>query len=466
MRIRVPESEGDSTSEVESFFSLESENMTGPLNSQTPQGQDAPMLDADSGESSTRNQQTPHQEAVDLSNISPALYQALLLKITQDLQNQALSNQQSSTQPSLMQQPSIQQSSMQEPAMQQFSTQQHQIKHPTYHQAPVFLANFSTQSQWPMWDGMITSINSHVFQMKVKIEEQRGMLGSDRNVCLSIFNSIPSEKHPRILNWFETGGPDLKYNWVDFLEHLKAQFGDKQARQVAGNLFNRMRMGSCQYFSDFLTEFEIKLSQCGGTRRDDESKISLLETAINAPLRQLLLSKSMPTDDYQKWVSKVRVVAARLENTPSYRPSGSAGRKTWYLPQNGSASFFISKNSKDKAGPSLDSDGDTKVGGINAMKSLQTIISALNGVNKNLYQSKPRAKWRSLDEFKRLSQEGKCIRCQKKGHDTRLCPKYRAAKRPANLGHIKSHDDVSLQKYLSETNFDDDISDAEVSGEE
>ncbi|KAI0991269.1 hypothetical protein K3495_g16918, partial [Podosphaera aphanis] len=174
---------------------------------------------------------------------------------------------------------------------------------------------------------------------------------------------------------------------------------------VAGNLLNRMRMGSSQYFSDFLTEFEIKLSQCGGTQRDDESKISLLETAINAPLPQLLLSKSMPTDDYQKWVSKVRVVAARLENTPSYRPSGSTGRKTWYIPQNGSASNFIPENPKDRAGPSIDADGDTKMSGINAMKSLRTIISALNGANKSQDQNKPRAKWRSMEEFKRLSEE-------------------------------------------------------------
>ncbi|KAI0993688.1 hypothetical protein K3495_g14495 [Podosphaera aphanis] len=106
------------------------------------------------------------------------------------------------------------------------------------------------------------------------------------------------------------------------------------------------------------------------------------------------------------------------------------------------------------------------MGGINTIRSLQTIISALNGINKNQDQSKPRAKWRSLDEFKRLSQEGKCIRCQKKGHDTRLCPKFRAAIRPANVGHIKSHDSVSFQKTLLETNMDDDTSDAEVSGEE
>lgn len=79
-----------------------------------------------------------------------------------------------------------------------------------------------------------------------------------------------------------------------------------------------MRMGAHQMFSDFLQDFEIKLSQCGGQNIDDETKIYQLETAINVRLRDLLLSKSLPTNDYQKWVSTVRAVVGRLENTPSY----------------------------------------------------------------------------------------------------------------------------------------------------
>lgn len=72
-----------------------------------------------------------------------------------------------------------------------------------------------------------------------------------------------------------------------------------------------------------------------------------------------------------------------------------------------------------------------------------------------------------MEEFKRLSEEGKYRKCQKKGHSTRLCPKYYAAIKPTNVGHIKSHNIASIQKLLSETsNQIDEGSDEGVLGEE
>lgn len=114
------------------------------------------------------------------------------------------------------------------------------------------------------------------------------MLGSDRAICLHIFDSIPEVKQPRILNWFQKGGPDETFNWQSFLDHVKDQFENKQVRKTITSQSQRMRMGYNQYFVDFLQEFELKLSQCGVTKWDDYRKISILETGIKSSLRDLL----------------------------------------------------------------------------------------------------------------------------------------------------------------------------------
>lgn len=145
------------------------------------------------------------------SNIPPALYEALYKKILQDVVNQSLNAQQVNHG--------------------QFP-QNHYNQNFQHPQSSAH--SVEGASRWATWNGSITSIDSHIFQLKVKIEEHRTALGTDRNVCLNIFETIPSDKHPRIINWFQTGGPDGKYSWENFLAHIKDQFGDKQARQDSG----------------------------------------------------------------------------------------------------------------------------------------------------------------------------------------------------------------------------------------
>lgn len=93
-----------------------------------------------------------------------------------------------------------------------------------------------------------------------------------------------------------------------------------------------MRMGKNQLFVDFLQDFELKITQCNCSHWPDDSKISLLESGINHTLRNILLSKSLPEDDYTKWVSKVKRVAGRLENSLSYQQKGRSEKKLGTCP--------------------------------------------------------------------------------------------------------------------------------------
>lgn len=104
------------------------------------------------------------------------------------------------------------------------------------------------------------------------------------------------------------------------------------------------------------------------------------------------------------------------------------GKITWYVPQNGSTSYLVPSAQYSRNACNTDADGDTIMGGINSIQALQSAINALNQTKEDPDDNRPRAKWRSLEEFKRLTKEAKCIRCTSKAHKSRMCPKYRAAK--------------------------------------
>lgn len=310
MSFWVPDIETDSTDGEQSFYSQGSYTMSAKARQSGPNDEDHDMIQEQRSTSETlqeqQNRPLQNPGASYLSAIPPDIYAALREQLTREILSQ-LPN------PILETQPQYAQSSNPLAYTPNSKDTSQQIPPP------------STVNQWPVWDGLQTTFDSYLFQIRVKIEEERNFLGSNRSICLNIFRSIPPIKQPRILHWFEIGGPNGNYQWDLFLNHIKEQFENRQARQTAGNLLQRMRMGENQFFIDYLQDFELKVSQCGGSWSDN-NKIMHLDTGLNSRLRLLLLSKSLPDDDYLKWVSKVKAVAGRLENTPNYRPKGCSGK--------------------------------------------------------------------------------------------------------------------------------------------
>jgi hypothetical protein len=80
-------------------------------------------------------------------------------------------------------------------------------------------------TKWPVWDGKTNSFKTHACLLRVKIKEDWSIPGTDRAICMGMFNSIPADKRPRISHWFETGGPTGDYDWEEFLVVLKDKFG-------------------------------------------------------------------------------------------------------------------------------------------------------------------------------------------------------------------------------------------------
>lgn len=301
-------------------------------------------------------------------------------------------------------------------------------------------------TKWPVWDGKIDSFKTHACLLRVKIEEDRTILGTNRAICMEMFNSIPADKRPRVSHWFETGGSMGDYDWEEFLVALKDKFEDKQAKQTAGDQLSRMRMGATQHFADYLQDFEFKLSQCDGLAWPDRTKIIYLNTSINSKLKEKLVSKSLPDDDYAKWTRKVQDVASRLESLPSYRPKGSTNTKTWYLAQGGNGRH-AQDTLESNGTPKVDYDGDTLMTGVSGLSigNLAALINAIQG-NRNRSgpsgekggrsrqpregNDRPRAPWRSQEDLRRLATENKCFRCEKVGHRSFQCLTYRPAAKP------------------------------------
>jgi hypothetical protein len=292
-------------------------------------------------------------------------------------------------------------------------------------------------TKWPVWDGKVDSFKTHAYLLRVKIEEDKAILGTNRAICMEIFNSLPADKRPRVAHWFESGGPDGDYDWEVFLFTLKEKFEDKQAKQTAGDQLSRMRMGATQYFADYLQDFEFKLSLCDGLGWPDRTKIIYLNTSINSKLKEKLVSKSLPDDDYTKWTKKVSDVASRLENLPLYRSKDSTTTKTWYLSPVGCGGKLSQDTLGPENAPKVDADGDTPMIGMSGLSinALTSLINAIQGNGKGERQLKrkdkrPRAPWRTPDEIRKLAAENKCYRCEKIGHLSSQCRAYRPPERP------------------------------------
>ena len=157
MSYRFPDSIVDSSDDEITFHSPENSTMSGQNNQQVPSNEgDRATRERHDGSSIPQEQPNlaPSQSGpFDLSNIPPEVYQAIFERATQQILNSAQNFTASVAPP------------------------------------PPILRK---TSKWPAWDGSNISFEAHVFNLKVKIEEDKLMLGSDRSICLNIFNSIPT----------------------------------------------------------------------------------------------------------------------------------------------------------------------------------------------------------------------------------------------------------------------------------
>jgi len=306
------------------------------------------------------------------------------------------------------------------------------------------------EAKWPEWDGRAESLRSYLFELKVKKEEDRPLLGTNRSICLKMLSTLPKDKKCQVDSWFENGGDDGKYDWVKFLDHFKELFEDKQALLTAGKELIRLKQGVRQPFYQFVRQFELKIAQCGGEKWDSLMKIVHLNNSLNEELEKALIGIDLPPlDNYYQWRDKVSEVAGRLESYQA-RPLET---RTPIGPLN------LSHSSAGKT-TSRDADGDILMTGVNALLTMLNKSNTSNDVGALLAglgnlphnrskDNRPRAPWRSQQDFLKLVSDGVCTRCAKSGHLSKDCPTFRSALRPKvdlNSTMISKNDNSDLGK--------------------
>lgn len=148
--------------------------------------------------------------------------------------------------------------------------------------------------------------------------------------------------------------------------HFDEQFEDVEAMLEAAEVLGRMRQGHNQYFEDFLRDFESQCSLCDVNIWGPTGKIALVHTAINEQLREALVGIDLSIKmGYKAWIARVKQVAIQLQALQKYRPKGATHIKTWYISGQGTVVPQLAEIvRKDTV---LDSKGDTKMSGINAI---------------------------------------------------------------------------------------------------
>jgi hypothetical protein len=295
----------------------------------------------------------------------------------------------------------------------------------------------SRRIPWPKWSGEIEDYAFYHQRLACRIEEATSEL-SNKMICYQMVETLPEKKQKLVADWFGSGGENGDWAWTEFLEHFITQFENKQAKEEAAEDLSRIRQGATQWFKDFLSDFEYKLTIAGGRKWPDSMRVALVRSGINLTLKTALSTKVLAVNNYTEWMRIVKVVAGQIENLPSYRPKGSppSQAKTWHLRQPGTVGYSAAPpniGGTSSPSPKVDSQGDTIMGGTAINAIVAAVVSAMNdkkGKGKGGNDSRPRAPWRTPEAFRRLMDKGVCSRCEKPGHMGRNCPEFRAAVNP------------------------------------
>lgn len=321
---------------------------------------------------------------------------------------------------------------------------QRQIEVPNSNEVPK--RTFRKNVTLPKWNGKSEDFEFYIGRLETRIQRELDSFMEPSAICLDMIDTLPEKKQSRVAYWFEESKAREEFDWRELIRVFRKEFENKDARQAASEILTRMVQGKNQLFVDFLRDFEYRLALSGGNEAFTPlGKTQQLKASLNSRLRRSLIGVKLPSPgNYKEWVAEVKEVAAELESAPGYRPKNATETSTKIgAPKGGNVI------SEENADPRIDSEGDTIMGGTNALLAAirdlvkdRDVLLANIGKEKgskksnsgkssssNEKSTKPRAPWRSAKEFQQLREKGLCTRCTKKGHVSWKCPTHMPARR-------------------------------------
>lgn len=177
----------------------------------------------------------------------------------------------------------------------------------------------------PKWNGRQEDFAFYMDRLRIRVERELAPYREESAICIDIIDTLPEDKKSRVAGWFSNSKRKNVFDWQDLLDVFQQEFEDIQAQQTAHEMVLRMEQGHCQYFHEFVKDFEYKVSLSGGEELFTASaKTRQLKASLNTRLRRALIGVKLPQiKDYSKWVQAVREVAIELESFADYRPRGA-----------------------------------------------------------------------------------------------------------------------------------------------
>lgn len=285
---------------------------------------------------------------------------------------------------------------------------------------------------------------------------------TDSKVFLMIYKALEGKAQRQAGAYFESGGVGGLEKPEDFIAFLDRGNWDPTRITRARSELTEMKMGIKERWNVFFPRWANKLTEAHGDLWPDETKITLLESALNHTLQMALVSNHLiPDNDYNEWISIVGHIAQRhdtlgkfnnrqsnlgiennRQNEDPFSKNEARGSNN-YSPE-------LVRSGKERGIPGdLDSTGDTFMGGV-------FNVGGSRGSSGETHVSK----WKSPEQIERLRREKRCYRCERQGCNTRICP-LGPAKRPKatkgvsiNVSDLSSIDPSVYYKNGKDMNVD------------
>ena len=304
--------------------------------------------------------------------------------------------------------------------------------------------------RWPEWDGLKDSYSLFKWTLQSKIEQEMGQLGSHKAICTNIFAGLPKDKQQRVIYWLQEGGENKDWEPKEFLKHMDDKFLDREQERKSLDKLDQLRQGDKQRFEDFRQQFELLVAQAGSLAPKDASKVNTMRRALNPSLSKYLISVTLSNTDYDAYVAGIQPISTNFEAHPEFRKSTGSSKHYYQSSQRSNTD----KRPASPQAPEKDPDGDVIMTDVNALAvKIAAILAQTGSSSEQKKDKRPRAKWRSTDEFSNLIKSGKCGRCKEKRHANLSQCKYRPAARPkTQVSAVNTPTEIPASEGESESN--------------
>lgn len=249
-------------------------------------------------------------------------------------------------------------------------------------------------TKYATWDGLDSSFSGWYMSVLGRTGDQSLNLGSAQHQCMTIIDKIPESRKSRLHGWLRArldpidGAEREGFVVADLLATIKAAYEPKDLAQKAQKLIFTCRQGPAQRTADFTADFETFCAEAGRLAPVGAAKVAIYTQALTESTRlHLAIHAGICQWDYEQCVVQVRNITVCTEALPEFQ-NRKGSKVTVFARADGT--FIDAGNSRDAppAQPAVDRDGDTRMSGINALRSgddvtqlAAALVAAMGGAN-------------------------------------------------------------------------------------